>query len=285
MVVVGGDERDGVAGAADPGDDGAEYVGELGADDQEPLGVGLGRDDLQQRHQLAGARQPVLHEAVVAELHEFLGADAGGAQDLDGGPGPEGAVFLGAEVAPFPGGRVAGPDADGGGLGDGTDQGRTGSGDDAAGPGIAGGLQQCPGVGVLPGGGADQDGQDREPLAGAGVHPRLAVPRDLALDGFRAADRAGCRPASPPGGVISGPLGQVKVEGAHRGRELAVADPLGIDHCLARCGGDGLLLDPHALLPPVGDVGGQAQAVDTGMVGFRSAQNMPRRRASCSRLP
>ena len=122
---------------------------------------------------------------------------------------------------------------------------------------------------MLPGGGADQDGQDREPLAGAGVHPRLAVPRDLALDGFRAADGAGCRPASPPGGVISGPLGQVKVEGAHRGQELAVADPLGIDHCLARCGGDGLLLDPHALLPPVGDVGGQAQAVDTGMVGFQ----------------
>jgi hypothetical protein len=54
VVVVGGDEGDGVAGAPDPADDGAEHVGELGADHQEPLGVGLGRDDLQQRHQLAG---------------------------------------------------------------------------------------------------------------------------------------------------------------------------------------------------------------------------------------
>ena len=33
VVVVGGDERHGVAGAADPADDGAEHVGELGADD------------------------------------------------------------------------------------------------------------------------------------------------------------------------------------------------------------------------------------------------------------
>jgi hypothetical protein len=31
----------------------------------------------------------------MAELNQFLGADAGGAQDLDGRPGPEGAVFLG----------------------------------------------------------------------------------------------------------------------------------------------------------------------------------------------
>jgi hypothetical protein len=57
------------------GDDGAEHVGELGADDQEPLGVGLGRGDLQQRDQLAGGGQPVLDEAVVAELDQFLGAD------------------------------------------------------------------------------------------------------------------------------------------------------------------------------------------------------------------
>ena len=35
---------------------GDEHVGQLGADDQEPLGVGLGRGDLQQRDQLAGGR-------------------------------------------------------------------------------------------------------------------------------------------------------------------------------------------------------------------------------------
>jgi len=116
VVVVGGDKRHGVAGAADPADDGAEHVGELRAD-QEPLGVGLGRDDLQQRHQLAGAGQPVLHEAVMAELHQFLDADSGGPQDLDGRPGPEGTVFLGGEVPSFPGCRVVGPYAGRGGGG------------------------------------------------------------------------------------------------------------------------------------------------------------------------
>ena len=171
MVVVGGDEGDGLAGAADAFDDGAEHVGELGADDQEPFGVGLGRGDLQQRHQLASAGEPVLDQAVVAELDEFLGADAGGAQDLHGRPGPEGAVFLGGEVAPVPGRRVIGqtltvvlvvmdrarvvPAAVKG----------------AAGLGIAGGVQPFLGVGVLLGGGADQGGQDREPFAGPGVHP------------------------------------------------------------------------------------------------------------------
>ena len=43
--VVGGDQRDGAVGAADPGDDGGQDVGELGADDEEPLRVGLGRGD------------------------------------------------------------------------------------------------------------------------------------------------------------------------------------------------------------------------------------------------
>ena len=38
-----------------------------------PLGIGLRRGDLQQRHELAGAGQPVLDQAVVAELEQFLG--------------------------------------------------------------------------------------------------------------------------------------------------------------------------------------------------------------------
>ena len=85
-----------------------------------------------------------------------------------------------------------------------------------------------------------------------------------------AADGAGRGPASPPGGVIDGPLGQVEVEGPDRGQELAVADPLGVDHGLAAGGGgDGLRLGPHALFPGVGDLGAEVQAVDAGMVGFQ----------------
>jgi len=71
VVVVGRDQGDGRAVAAGAGDDGAEHVGEFGADDQQPPGVGLGRGDLQQRDQLAGGGQPVLDQAVVAELDQF----------------------------------------------------------------------------------------------------------------------------------------------------------------------------------------------------------------------
>jgi hypothetical protein len=39
VAVVGADQRDSAAGLADPADDGGEYVGELGTDDQQPLGA------------------------------------------------------------------------------------------------------------------------------------------------------------------------------------------------------------------------------------------------------
>ena len=87
-----------------------EHVGQFGADHQQPFGVGLGRRDLQQRDELAGGGQPVLHQAVVGELEQFLDADAGGAQHLDDGPGPERVVLLEGQVAAFAGGRVVGPD-------------------------------------------------------------------------------------------------------------------------------------------------------------------------------
>ena len=165
------------------------------------------------------------------------------------------------------------------------EQRRSRGGDGVAGPGVAGGLQQGPGVGVLLGGGADQDRQDREPFAGPGVHPRLAVPLDLALDGVRRADGTGSGPWPPPGGVIDGPLGQVEVEGPDRGQELAVADPLGVDHGP----------DAAAVVMACGLVRMrcfQASATSAlrcrlsipGWWASRSAQNMPRRRASCSRL-
>jgi hypothetical protein len=51
-------------------------------------------------------------------------------------------------------------------------------------PGIAGGGQQRGRVGVLLGGAADQDWQDREPFAGPGIHPGFAAPLDFALDGL-----------------------------------------------------------------------------------------------------
>jgi hypothetical protein len=56
--------------------------------------------------------------------------------------------------------------------------------------------------------------EDGDPLAGPLVHPRLAARARLAVLGdVGVADRAGGGPRSPPGRVLSCPLGQVQVEG------------------------------------------------------------------------
>ena len=114
VLVVGDHQRDVGPLAADPGDDGGEHVGQFGADDQQPFGVGLGRGDLQQRDQLAGGGQPVLDQAVVGEFGQFLDADAGVAQHFHHGPGPERAVLFEGQVAALPGVGVLGPDPAGG---------------------------------------------------------------------------------------------------------------------------------------------------------------------------
>jgi hypothetical protein len=76
VVVVGDGQRHGAVLVTDPADDGGEHVGELGPDDQEPFFVGLGRGDVQQRDQLPAGRQPVLDQAVMGQLGEFLDPDA-----------------------------------------------------------------------------------------------------------------------------------------------------------------------------------------------------------------
>jgi hypothetical protein len=58
--------------ATDPADDDRQHVGQLRADDQESFRIGLRRDDLQQGDELTGTGQPVLDQAVVADLQEFL---------------------------------------------------------------------------------------------------------------------------------------------------------------------------------------------------------------------
>ena len=115
LVVVVGAGRAGIAplAARSPADDGAEHVGQLRRHDQQPLVVGLGRGDLQQRHELAGAGQPVLDQAVVDELGQLLDPDAGGAQDLDGRPGPERVLFFAPRSRRLPVARVFGPDLGG----------------------------------------------------------------------------------------------------------------------------------------------------------------------------
>ena len=93
------------------------------------------------------------------------------------------------------------------------------------------------------------------------------MPLDLALDGVGGADGAGVL-RRPPAGVLNGPLGQIEVEGT--------------DRCQARWQSACLItvLVPSAMvtvfglvrippLPRVGDLGGQLQAVDAGVVGLQ----------------
>ncbi len=72
VMVVGGDQRYGAVGAADTTDDRAEDFGKFGTDHEEPFGVAFRWRYLQQRHDFAGGRQPVLHQAVVRQFGEFL---------------------------------------------------------------------------------------------------------------------------------------------------------------------------------------------------------------------
>lgn len=76
MTVVGHHERNCAGGVADPADDRAEHIGQLGIDDQQSLGVGLGGSDVQQRDELAGAGQPILHEAVMRQLGQLFDPNA-----------------------------------------------------------------------------------------------------------------------------------------------------------------------------------------------------------------
>jgi len=169
-AVVGGDDGDRRGGGADPTDDGGKHVGQFRADDQQPLGVGLGRRDLEQGDEFAGAGQVVLHEAVVSDLQEFLDPHSGGSQDLDRGPGPEREVFLHRQVPPSAAGGVIDPHPVGGARGDRAGEALSGDGEAIPGHGSAGGLQEHVGALALLVDGAHQGWKDGQPPAGAGVH-------------------------------------------------------------------------------------------------------------------
>ena len=145
VAVVDRNERDCPVGVTDSADHGRQHVRQLRGDDQEPLLVGLRRDDLQQRHDLAGGRQAVLDQAVMADLEQFFDPATGETQDFDGGPRPERVVFFMAEVAAAAGRGVVGPHLLGG-PGDRASQRFACDGERLAGKGIAGGLQDHGGV-------------------------------------------------------------------------------------------------------------------------------------------
>src|SRR6476646_360164 len=77
-----------------------------GATRQQPLDVGLRRDDLQHRNDLAGAGQFVGDEAVMGKLGQLFDANAGMAENFDGRPAPEGAFLLESEITPPTGDNI-----------------------------------------------------------------------------------------------------------------------------------------------------------------------------------
>ena len=143
-----------------------QHVCQLGADHEEALCVGLGGDDLQQRDQLAGGGQPILHQAVVAELEQLFDPDARGAEDLDDRPSPKGVVLFEGQVAAPAGGLVSPTRRP---RWHGAHEGRSCSGEGLAGPARArprgGRRPPCDG-----GRRGHEGGQHRQELAGAGVH-------------------------------------------------------------------------------------------------------------------
>jgi len=226
VVVVGDRQRHCPGVVADPADDRGQHVGQLGADHQQPLGVGLGRDDVQQRDQLTGAGKPVLDQAVVGQLGQLLHPHPGHAQHFHRGPGPECMAFLAGEVAPRAACGVLGPHA--GHVragGDGAAQRLPGGGEHGSGNG---GLRRSEAFGgglALAAGRGDQRWEDGQPLAGPLVHAGLAAVGDLLVRDLPGLDRAGHGPRSPPGRVVHRPLGDVKVEAAHRGQAVGGALP------------------------------------------------------------
>jgi len=242
----------------DPGQDRDEV--RIGGDDS--LGVGLGRADLQQRHEFAGGGQ-VLAQAQVGQLEQLLDAGPGASQDLDGCPGPEGVVLQafrveplfrliqrgdeergGAPVAAGPTGPAVAQAVDGELLPrfdrpDGRKE-------------VAGYRQPVLGAG-------DQLWQDGDQCSGALLHAGLTaaglldVPADVGLS-----DRAWCGPLSPPGGVLQRPLLQVEVQRAN-GEEHPVRGapwlPVGQN------------ADP--LLPGLRGIIGQVQGADPAVMAFQ----------------
>jgi hypothetical protein len=73
--------------------DGQQDGDQFGADGDEAFGVGLGRDDVQQRDQRVRRWWGVVAQRQLGELEEFLDSDPAVAQGLGDGPGPEGVFF------------------------------------------------------------------------------------------------------------------------------------------------------------------------------------------------
>ncbi|KAF0963025.1 hypothetical protein MLGJGCBP_03846 [Rhodococcus sp. T7] len=83
-------------------------------------------------------------------------------------------------------------------------------------------------------------------------------------------DGAGNRPLGPAARVVDGPLGQVQVERPDRDQALPIVQPWDVDgDLLPGLRRNRLLFGAQSLFPGGGDLVGQAEAVDAGMVDLQ----------------
>ncbi len=263
-----GPDRSALAGPH-PADDGSEHFGQLGADHQEPLPVGLGRGDVQQWDDLAGGGQGVGDHAAMGELEHLLDPGAGVPQHLDDCPRPEGVLLLKGEVASRTAFWSSGIDDAGATFA--TAAGVGGVGKPAQPfPGRLEDLARCCGdrrrqqlltrsPAAL--GGGHQGGQDRGQLTDALVHTRGGSALLLVLTHeVPPADRVRCCPRGPAARILQGPVGHVGVEGPHRHQDgvgvlAEAAEPVVAIADVAK-----------ALLPASCHLVGKVQRVDAGLV-------------------
>jgi hypothetical protein len=153
----------------------------------------------------------------MGQFGQFFDADAAVAQHFHRRPRPERLMFFAGEVAARAACGVLGPDL--GGVSAGGDrppQGLPARGEHFTGASGPGGCETVGGGLPLAVHRCGEGGQDGHALAGPLIHARFARGGFLAVRDLAGPDRAGHGPGSPPGWVISGPLGDVEVEGPDR---------------------------------------------------------------------
>src|SRR6266851_6007927 len=204
----------------------------------------------------------------MGELGQFLDADAAVAQYSYCRPGPERLVFFAGEVAAPAIAGVLGPYAGGPGAGsDRPPEGLPARGEHFTRSGGTGGGEPAGGSFSLFVHRGDKVGKDGHAFAGPLIHARFTAGRFFAVRDLPGPDRAGHRPRSPPGRVVSSPLGDVEVEGPDRGQAVRGALPRAADFDEATIGLPAAgYLGEDPLLPRRRDRGGKAERVQAGMM-------------------
>jgi hypothetical protein len=270
-VVPGHQRHRCTADGAEAGDDRRERAGQLRRHNQQPFLVRLGRHDLQQRDDLTGIGQPMADQREHGEFEQFLDPNSGMAEYLDDRPRPERFVLAMRDVDALTGCDDLDPHQGRSAAAHGAEfidtQRQTPIPDPVMGELCVGfdslSRRKQPGLhGKIGLGRIYEPHQVWQPITDALMHPGPHPPLvfHVAL-GVTAPHRTRHRPGRPRR-VLERPLRDIEVEGPHRDEDVQRGEPLAdssvsLDH------------GSNSLPPGFGDVLGQVQRVDAGMVRFQ----------------